>query len=191
MLKRISLFILFFVSYLPLFVILFIQNLKPFYEGDKLKGWKEILKENQIATYCLFASILSLFLYFLISGMVQRYGFKTPETVLKVKNTGVEYLSYLGTYIIPFIGMKFDSVNNSLATWVLILVIAVIYPRTNLIYANPTLALFGYNIYKVTLEKDDDEEIVVITREKLKKRKSYRFKELTEEVFFAKKSNYE
>ena len=187
MLKRISLLILFFVSYLPLFIILFIQNLKPIYEGERLKSWKEIILDNQIATICLLASLVSLVLYFIISSLVQRYGFKTPETVIKVKNTGVEYLSYLGTYIIPFIGMKFDSVNNSLATWVLILVIALIYPRTNLIYANPTLALFGYNIYKVTLDTDTDEEIVVITREKIKKKKAYRFKELTEEVFFAKK----
>lgn len=185
--KRLSLTILFFVSYIPLFLILFIQNLHPLYHEGKLKSAKDILGDNLIPAICLCLSIIALILYFIISSLIQRYGFRTPETVLKVKNTGVEYLSYLGTYIIPFIGTKFDTLNNSIATWVLILLICLIYPKTNLIYANPTLALFGYNIYKVTMEKDDDEEIVVITKEKLKKKKSYRLRELTEEVFFAKK----
>lgn len=188
MMKRISLTILFFVSYIPLFLILFIQNFQSIYKDGKLKTTAQIILDNLIPAICLGLSILALVLYFIISTLVQRYGFKTPEKVIKVRNTGVEYLSYLGTYIIPFIGTKFDTINSSIATWVLILLICLIYPKTNLIYANPTLALFGYNIYKVNLEKDQDEEVVVITKVKLKKRNAYRFKELSEDVFFAKQA---
>src|SRR5688572_26890429 len=126
MMKRISLTVLFFVSYIPLFIILFIQNLNPIYTDGKLKSLTEIVGDNLIPGVCLLLSILALILYFIISYLIQRYGFRTPETVLKVKNTGVEYLSYLGTYIIPFIGTKFDTINNSIATWVLILLICLI-----------------------------------------------------------------
>ena len=187
MLKKVSLLLLFFVSYLPLFIILFIQNLKLKDNEIPYKTLKEIVSHNVIPIICLFLSISSIAVYFFISHYIKSFGFKTPEKVLKVKNTGIEYLAYLGTYIIPFIGMKFDTTNNAIATWILILVIAFIYPRTNLIYANPTLALLGYNIYKVNLEKDPDEEVVIITKEKIKKNKEYRLRELTDEVFFAKK----
>ena len=178
--------ILFFISYLPLFVILFIQNVRVTDSVGKTPAWRTILAMNVVPAVFLLLSLLSIFAYFIIFYFISRYGFKTPEKVLKVKNTGIEYLSYLGTYIIPFIGMRFDTTNNTIATWVLIGVIAFIYPKTNLIYANPTLALFGFNIYKVTLQRDPDEEVVIITRQSIKKNASYRFKDLADDIFFAK-----
>lgn len=185
MLKRLSLYILFFTSYLPLFVILFLQNFKGFHnKKNELNDFSTILKENTVSIICLFISVLSLVLFIVLISSMKRYGFQTPEKVIKIKNTGVEYLTYLGTYIIPFIGIKFDSNYSSLSSWILILLIAIIYPKTNLVYANPTLAICNYYIYKVNLSSDPDEEVVVISKEKLKKNCSIRLKKLKEEVFF-------
>lgn len=182
--KKRTYYILFLVSYLPLFIILFIQNLHLKTKGGNLQSFKQACVENWLPISLIAISILALFLAYKFSKNVVKYDFDTPQKVIKVKNTGVEYLAYLGTYIIPFIGMNLSTINDKIATLALLLLIALIYPRTNLIYANPTLALFKYNIYKVVLADDEDEEIVVITKENIKKNKSYRFRELADDIFY-------
>jgi hypothetical protein len=66
----------------------------------------------------------------------------------------------------------------------LFLVIGFIYTKTNLLYANPTLALFGYYINLATF--DDGEERTVISKGKLKRNNSYKYKELNEDLYFIK-----
>lgn len=183
--KRLTYYILFFVSYLPLFLILFIQNL----DTKKLNcSFKEICLNNIYSIVLLSLSLLSLGGAWIFSKQLKNYGFATPKKIKKVKNTGVEYLTYLGTYIIPFVGVHFDTINNTIATIILIALIAAIYPKTNLIYANPTVALFNYNIYKVVLEGDDDDEIIIITREIIKKGSNYRLRHITDDIHYAIKT---
>jgi hypothetical protein len=104
--------------------------------------------------------------------------------ITRIRNSGIEYLSYLATYIIPFIGLKFNTWNNLLATSLLFTVIGFIYTKTNLLYANPTLALFGYYIFHATFE--DGEERVVISKGKLKKNNFYKYKEICDDLYFIK-----
>ncbi|MBN8703795.1 MAG: hypothetical protein J0M08_12075 [Bacteroidetes bacterium] len=186
MLKKTTLFALFLVSYIPLFLILAIQNLndKMLDEQGIALSIMPILKNNLFSLVLVTISILS-FLYYLIFIKVNASaGFRNPKKVVRIKNSGIEYLSYLATYIIPFIGLKFDTWNNLLATTLLFLIIGFIYTKTNLLYANPTLALFGYYIFQATFE--DGEERTVISKGKLKKNASYRYKELDEDLYFIK-----
>lgn len=186
MVRKTTLFALFLVSYIPLFFILAIQNL-----NDKLVDEKEIalsvrqVLNNNLLPIVLFSISLLSFIYYLIFIKVNASaGFRNPKKITRIKNSGVEYLSYLATYIIPFIGLKFDTWNNLLATTLLFLVIGFIYTKTNLLYANPTLALFGYYIFQATF--DDGEERTVISKGKLKKNNSYKYKELSDDIYFIK-----
>jgi hypothetical protein len=81
-------------------------------------------------------------------------------------------------------GVKFDTWNNLVATAFLFLLIGFIYTKTNLLYANPTLALLGYYISLATFE--DGEERTVISKGKLKKNNFYKYKELSEDLYFIK-----
>ncbi len=186
MLRKTTLFSLFLVSYIPLFLILAIQNI-----NDKVVdnngiqlSFQQILDNNILSFVLVIISVLA-FLYYLIFARVNSLGgFRNPKKIIKIKNSGVEYLSYLATYIIPFIGLKFDSWNNLIATSFLFLVIGFIYTKTNLLYANPTLALFGYYISLATFE--DGEERTVISKGKLKRNNSYKYKELGDDLYFIK-----
>jgi len=186
MLKKTTLFALFLVSYIPLFLILAIQNLndESFDENGQALSISQILKNNLLSLIMVGISLLSLVYYLIFIKVNATAGFRNPKKVIRIKNSGVEYLSYLATYIIPFIGLKFDTWNNLLATSLLFVVIGFIYTKTNLLYANPTLALFGYYIFQVTFE--DGEERAVISKGKLKKNNSYKYKELNDELYFIK-----
>lgn len=186
MVRKVTLFALFLVSYIPLFFILAIQNLnisvnhnKTFYQLSK-----HFLKVNILSDVLILISLLSLIYYFVFIYINSKGGFRNHKKVTKLRNSGVEYLSYLATYIIPFLGLKFDSWNNLLATTLLFLVIGFIYTKTNLLYANPTLALFGHYLYQVTF--DDGDEKTVLCKGKLKKDNIYKYKILNDDLYFIK-----
>ena len=186
MIRKITLFALYVVSYIPLFLILAIQNI-----DDKLTdaahnfiGVREILINNKITIIFFVISVMAILYYVVFSSVNQKYGFTNPEKVRSSSNSGVEYLSYLATYILPFVGLKFDSWNNILASGILFLLIGFIYIRTNLIYANPTLALFGYNIYEV--EVASNQKRTVIFKGLINNDKFYKFKLISGNVYFLK-----
>lgn len=188
MLKKSTLFALFLVSYIPLFFILAIQNINDKNVNDKGKPLTntEILHNNILPIILVIISLLSFAYYLIFIKVNASAGFRNPKKIVRIKNSGVEYLSYLATYIIPFIGLKFDSWNNLMATSLLFIIIGFIYTKTNLLYANPTLALFGYYIFQVTFE--DGDEKTIISKGKVKKNKSYKYKELDDDLYFIKQN---
>lgn len=186
MLRKTTLFALFLVSYIPLFFILAIQNIDDRRVDEKGAAYtsSEIFIHNLLPVVLVSISIFSFIYYLIFIKVNSSAGFRNPKKVVKIKNSGIEYLSYLATYIIPFIGLKFDTWNNLLATALLFLLIGFIYTKTNLLYANPTLALFGYYIFQVSFE--GEEEKTVISKGKLKQNQSYRYKKLDDELYFIK-----
>src|SRR5687768_3571972 len=114
MLRKFTLFNLFVVSYIPLFLILSVQNINDNLANDKglLYSNREIIGNNIVSICLVGIVILSLLYYLLFAWLNKNAGYSNPQKVVGVKGSGVEYLSYLATYIIPFIGLKFDSWNN-------------------------------------------------------------------------------
>jgi hypothetical protein len=86
--------------------------------------------------------------------------------------------------VVPFAGLKLGTWNEMVATALLFGMIGFIYTRTNLIYANPTLALFGYYLYRVTLDNGDQK--TVISKGKVRENGFYAYKAFNEEIYFIK-----
>lgn len=108
--------------------------------------------------------------------------------IIECESQDYEYLTFLATYIIPFFGFSFTEIGRLLAYAVLLVVIGIIFVKTEKYYANPTLAVFGYRIYKVTLTDGTDEykSVVAITKGKLSSGNTVKFKNLSENVFFVR-----
>jgi hypothetical protein len=63
----------------------------------------------------------------------------------------------------------------------------IIYIKTDLFYANPSLALLGFHIYKADgLFKNNDtrENIIIITRSKLNKTERVSYIKLDERIYY-------
>jgi hypothetical protein len=149
--RKIVQILLFVVSYAPLYLILLFQNINDnvFIEDtNAFIGFKELLKLNVIPIAFLLLIIISISLYFLFFNIVLK---SAPEKhkISEVKDNHAEHLSYLATYILPFVGLKFDTWQSVLATIALFYVLGHIYIKTNLILTNPTLTFFGYSISKI------------------------------------------
>lgn len=110
--------------------------------------------------------------------------------IVEIENKESEHLSFLTTYIIPLICFNFESDRYVVVLLLLLIVIGIIYIRTDLYYANPTLAILGFRIYKVKLERNNisKSNIILISRKKLSLGNFVSYKKLDEKIFYSYKN---
>ena len=72
--------------------------------------------------------------------------------VEKISGKDTEAMSYIVTYLIPFLDIKLDELSSSVSLLLLFFVVGVLYVNSNLIYINPTLNLLRYHLFEIELE---------------------------------------
>jgi hypothetical protein len=85
-----------------------------------------------------------------------------PVVAKKVEDLSYEHLTFLTTYIVPLICFNLDNTRYIIALFILLLVIGQIYVKTDKFYANPTLAILGFRLYK--LEVDGVSKVMITTQ---------------------------
>lgn len=73
-------------------------------------------------------------------------------------------MEYLISYIIPFLSFDFNNIFDMIALLFLLLTICIIYINSDLLYVNVVFNVFGYNLFKVNDERDD--EYMTLTKKK-------------------------
>lgn len=185
---------LFFLSLWLLFVMIIIITIDiPIYLKDDRQfiGFGNLLISNIIPFFCVLALIIGI-----ISFIDFNYRIKgTPELpfrIEKIESIDYEHLTFLTTYIIPLVCFQFDNIRYIFAFTIILLVIAVIYIRTDLFYANPTLAILNFRIYKVNGQFRNGENrksIILITKTKLAEEDQVKYYKLDERIYYATKTN--
>lgn len=150
-------------------------------------GWRSLAGRNIVPIIALVFVGLGALYYF-------RFNYKIsgsqsiPVEVSNVKDINYEHLTFLTTYIIPLICFNLTSERYLIALALLLVVIGVIYVRTDKFYANPTLAVLGFRLYSadVTRRTGEKVKVTLITRDRIKSGEKIRFLELDERVYYAK-----
>ncbi|MGY6648283.1 anti-phage protein KwaA [Wenyingzhuangia sp. IMCC45574] len=189
MLLKIQLYIL---SLWLLFLLLFVNKVNiplsiEAYDNLKLN---QLIIDNLIPITCLvFICLGFLFFYkfkYIITGSKSH-----PERITHLEDHNWEHLTFLVTYIVPLLSFDLDfdleKDRNGLMFVLIILIIGVIYVKTNIFYNNPTLALLGYHIYKVNTSKS--KHIILISKDSLKLDDTIESKHISDNIFFAIKSD--
>jgi hypothetical protein len=73
-----------------------------------------------------------------------------PHRLASVSDRGPEVAGYLATYLLPFVTAPVPPFRELVAYLMLIVVVGVIYVRSDMIQINPLLYLFGYRVWAVT-----------------------------------------
>lgn len=124
--------ILFLSSYSPLLVILGLLN-----------------SENWMLSAVLYAiaaaSLVVLYLF-----LASHKGEDTDQVaVKKVASKDSEALSYIVTYLLPFLGISIKELVTAISLAIFIAVIGIIYVSSNIVYINPILSLRGYHMLEI------------------------------------------
>lgn len=98
-----------------------------------------------------------LYIAFSICVRVKRRSTKIPLKITNIKSNNTEQLVYFMTYIIPFIFVDISSptgdisIRTALTLLVILLMIGLIYCKTNLFSANPMLSVAGWSAYRAEI----------------------------------------
>ncbi len=184
---------LYFLSLWLLFILTFIITIKiPFCFKDNWAFLELLpfLKINIIPSFCLISIIIGVFSFLDFKHKVNG----TPELPFKIttiENIDYEHLTFLTTYIVPLVCFNFSSIRYLIVLLILLFIIGIIYIRTDLFYANPTLAILQFRIYKISGEFVKDgirNNLILITRDKLHKDDLVKYIKLDNRIYFAKKT---
>jgi hypothetical protein len=168
-------------------IIITVQFPDSCFKADCLYAWLSLAKSN-IATL---ASIFSL-LYCLFS--YKHLGFKlrgAPDTsfkINKIESINYEHLTFLATYVVPLISFDFSSGRQMLVLLLLLVVMGIMYIKTDLFYANPSLALLGFHIYRVDakFKTGAKEGIVIISHGRISEGEEVSHIKLDDRIFYVK-----
>ena len=142
-------YLLFLLAYIPIYIIAALKtiNKDSFPIGNK--SLREIASLNIIPISLIVLSVFLIFYFKIYSKLALRPKGNPIFTISKISPQHKEYVTYLGTYILPFVALETKSIFDVIAIVFMFLTIGFIFSKTNLIYTNPTLAFFGYDIYEV------------------------------------------
>lgn len=182
---------LYILSLWLLFILLFINKVKvPLCFSDcEFIGWKKLFLDNIIPTISIIIVVLGFIFYFRFKYIVS--GNKSlPEKVTNIENINWEHLTFLVTYVIPLLSFdldfNLDEDRNSLMFFLVLIIIGLIYVKTNMFYTNPTLAILGYHIYKISTTKRNN--VIFISRDVISENDWIEHKLLSDNIYIANKS---
>lgn len=185
---------LYIISLWLLFLLLLIISINIpicFGENCYFIGFSELCKLNIVP-------IISICFLLLVLLLVKRLDYKlsgshkTPITIKKIENKNYEHLTFLTTYIIPLICFDLSKTKYVLILFILLIIIGAIYIKTDMFYANPTLALLGFHIYQIDgvfINNDIKENIIIISRGKVKLNSRVFYRKLDDKIYYARCTN--
>lgn len=157
-----------------------------------LVSWQFDFTWNGIKIFAMANISMLVSVFFLALGAIYYLRFiyllkgatKLPKRIIKIEDQSYEHLTFLTTYIIPFLRVKLEG-RDLLITILLLIIIGAIFIKTNLFYKNPTLALLGYKLYKVDTEKTSN--LIFISKDDLALGDNVHHMLLHNNVYFVKK----
>jgi len=130
--------LIFLSGYTPLWLIFFIQNIY-FFETDL--GFK-------ISLTMLIISIIScIILKYTITCIDSPY---PSVRITSINNQSRELLTYTLPYIASLIGLDVNNLLYALSFGIFLAFMFLIFHNTGLIYQNPILIIWNYNMYEIT-----------------------------------------
>lgn len=145
--------------------------------------WEAILLNIPTAICTLFI-IIGIVVYFAYFKELDG-DFAHPKTIKTIENISNNHLSFLATYILPFVTFDFEDARNWIILIFMLIIIGIIYVKTNFFYTNPTLSLFGVYVYYITFDGDEN-KIIAISRRKLKAEDIIKRRLIDENIYFVK-----
>lgn len=184
--RKIDLYIL---SLGLLFIFFFIitAELPASFSFKDAESWKMLAMSNPLPVISIFGLCYCLFAYIRFDFELKGAN-EIPFEVRKVENINYEHLTFLATYVVPLISFDFGSGRQMIVLALLLVVMGVIYIKTDLFYANPSLALLGFHIYRASghFKNGDREGITLICRGRLVDNQRVSYIRLDDRIYYVR-----
>lgn len=184
--RKIDLYIL---SLGLLFIFFFIIAVEPpdSFSFKDVESWKILAMSNPLPLISIFGLFYCLFAYLRFDFELKGVN-EIPFEVKKLENINYEHLTFLATYVVPLISFDFGSGRQMIVLALLLVVMGAIYIKTDLFYANPSLALLGFHIYRASgnFKTGEREGITLICRERLAENQKLSYIKLDDRIYYVR-----
>lgn len=170
-----------------LFILIFINKINIsfcFGEDCHFIGMKELIHNNLVPLISIVFIIAGFVFYFRFKYLVNG-NHSLPERVISIENVNFEHLTFLATYLLPFLTFNLTEDRNALIFFLILIIIGSIYVKTNMFYSNPTLALLGYHIYKISTS--NRKNVIIISKDKISQNDWIKVKILDDNIYIGNK----
>lgn len=168
--RPISGFFIFVGSYLPLAIILAVQDIPAAWWGRPTCGFRNWLIFDCAfipfthpilsITFLLLAFFAMLLVYFLFRKI--QYPFNVQ--IISAKSIPNEIINYVFPYVVSFMGISYDQPEKLLGFGVFLLWMFAITYKSGQIMMNPLLLMFGWNLYEAKIKINSIEKDVRILK---------------------------
>lgn len=159
---RLSKWILFFISYIPLFAIFaldcvfnYIKNNGFIFTDGLVHFFTNPYSDYYVYTFWVLIAVILFLLIFFAFIIKVLAGQKIKVTIVNIKKNESDVSSYFITYLIPFLGAN-DSVFDLIIFACVFILIGFIYVENNMLHVNPTLFLLRYKVFNATLSTGEE-----------------------------------
>lgn len=170
-LNNVAIFVLFVTSYIPLFGLLILRQIKQNIDYLNFGG---ICQESIFLAFKKFGLCGSLFLVailgyiglkFLLTNLNTKKSNGELVKIVEVENKNSESISYISTYIVPFIFQDTNNVFDLASILIVLIIIFFIYTKSNMIVINPILSI-THTLYQIEYnKKNQTKKALLITKE--------------------------
>lgn len=170
-LTNIATFVLFVTSYIPLFGLLILRQIKQNTEFLNFGGFQYINLLTAIEKFGLSYFFVSISVFgfigmkFLLINLENKKSNGELVKITEVENKNSESISYISTYIIPFIFQDTNDLFDIVSIFIVLTIIFVIYTKSNMVVINPILSI-THTLYQIDYtKKNRTKKALLITKE--------------------------
>ena len=186
---------LFISSYTPMFFIIVFRPLPDNvdkFNSEKSQDLMAFLKYFGASSFFLIISIFGLIgIYITLKNLKRRnQNNGTVISVVDIENKNSESITYLFTYLIPFVFQDLTKFNDFISLMILLGVTYGIYTNSSLIVVNPILSL-RYSLYLVeskneSAHESQNKKIMILTDDRhLSEGNKLKIKKIGHKLFYA------
>jgi len=185
--RKIDLYVLSLALLFLFFIILTAELPKEPFALKDIAYWMALAEVNPIA-------IISLILLAYCFYAYKKFDFDLrgttdiPFEIKKIEGINYEHLTFLATYVVPLISFDFGSGRHMIVLGLLLVVMGAIYIKTDLFYANPSLALLGFHIYRADghFKNGERNGIILVCRERFQAGQKVSYIKLDDRIYYVK-----
>lgn len=152
--KNLALLVLFLTSYIPLFALLILRQIKQNQDflnlGDfSTDSFLIAFQKFGLSFVLLFLIVFGLLgLKMLLNNFKNKVNNGTIVNIRKVENKNGEAIAYISTYIVPFIFQDTNNLFDLASIFIVLFIIFIIYIKSNMIVINPILNM-THTLYQI------------------------------------------
>jgi len=158
-LKNTSLFVLFVTSYLPLFGLLILRQIKQNKEFLSFDSFSNnaiflALSKFGLSLFLILISIFGLYgVHQLLKNLKRKINNGELVKITDVENKNSEAIGYISTYIVPFIFQDTNDIFDLSSILIVLIIIFLIYTKSNMIVINPILNI-THSLFQIEYTKN-------------------------------------